>query len=113
MFLVAVPSGFPQDIQAEAQGPRSLFLSWSPPPPGERNGEILQYKVNITEEETGSTSHYFTHQPHLTVTPLHPFYSYSYTVTAFTEVGHGPYSPPGSIPMPADRECSHSVPVMA
>ena len=108
LFLVAVPSGSPQDIQVEAQDSRSLLLSWSPPPAGERNGDIVGYKINLTEEETGHTSHYLTTQPFLSLDSLHPFYSYSYTLTALTVLGPGPYSTPASIQMPAEREFSHT-----
>ena len=107
-YLIAVPSGSPQDIQAEAQDSHSLLLSWSPPPAGERNGDIVGYKINLTEEETGHTSHYLTTQPFLSLDSLHPFYSYSYTLTALTILGPGPYSTPASIQMPAEREFSHT-----
>ena len=108
LFLAAVPSGSPQDIQAEAQDSRSLLLSWSPPPAEERNGDIVGYRVNLTEEETGHTTHHLTTQPLLSLDSLHPFYSYSYTLTALTALGPGPYSTPASIQMPAEREFTHT-----
>ena len=66
---------------------------WDPPPPEDINGVIREYRINVTEVETGILRQ-FTTQPdvrELVVGPLHPYYSYRSTIVAFT-IEVGPYS---------------------
>ena len=71
----------------------SFSLMWQNPPPGDQNGIIRLYFINITEEETGRQFQLTSSAPHILVEFLHPFYTYVCTVAAST-VDIGPYSPP-------------------
>ena len=64
---------------------------WEAPPSEHHNGEIREYRVNVTEVETGSMLQYSTEDTEITITGLHPYYRYVCTVTAVT-VSEGPYS---------------------
>ncbi len=82
---------------------RTLRIEWSPPPLLLRNGVIIDYVVNISEIETGTTLQFATGGAlEVTIPGLHPFYSYAFVATALTEIGHGPHSPSVSIRMPED-----------
>jgi hypothetical protein len=97
-----VPTGYPQNIYAIPSDPTTLHLYWSPPPPDEQNGDLMQYGVKITGVEEGEATQYYNTSGPITsfvVHNLHPFSVYQYTVTAFTTVGSGPYSPANTIQM--------------
>lgn len=59
--------------------------------PEHRNGLIVRYIINITELETRTTELYNATDESIVIGGRHPFYRYSYAVTAET-VGQGPYS---------------------
>lgn len=73
-------------------GPFDLRLSWTPPPSGQQNGEIQGYTVEIDNEETGSELLSNTTSTSLSVSSLHPYYTYQCRVAAFNSVGLGPFS---------------------
>ena len=79
----------------------TLMISWMPPPLEHQNGIIREYQVNITERETGIAHHLTTAATTLTVSSLHPFYTYDCTLAAFT-IAEGPYSVEVNITMPED-----------
>ena len=70
---------------------RSISLSWSPP--SVLNGVIQEYRVNVTEVETGVVfTENVTHTTtSVTVQLLHPYYIYRCHVSAYT-VEVGPYA---------------------
>lgn len=90
MFLKA-PSGPPEQLNGTAVSPSSVNLTWSPPPVASRNGIIREYQINITEIDTGRVLLLYSTTSQLTVTSLHPFYTYVCRVSAST-VEYGPYS---------------------
>ena len=102
--LSPAPSGPPQNVSAVAIDSRTLYLSWLPPREEERNGQIKLYLVNLTDYDSGKIMQFLTEGlvSSLTVLNLHPYYFYNITVTAFTVVGNGPYSPTAYIQMPQD-----------
>ena len=67
----------------------SISLSWSPPPLDQQNGIIRFYRVSITEDETGVVISRVATSTSITVTSLHPYYTYQCSVSAFT-IGDGP-----------------------
>ena len=69
----------------------AISLTWMPPPLSSQNGIIREYTINITELETGEVFQHVSTTTSITVTILHPYYSYSCTVSAFT-VAMGPYT---------------------
>ena len=104
LFPTSAPSAHPQNVRAVASDSSTLHLTWIPPPLEEQNGNIVQYGINITNLQSGKVAQFLTSDSSATytVSGLHPYYLYNYTVTAFTSVGHGPYSPPGYVQMPQD-----------
>lgn len=68
-------------------------LNWNAPDPSKHNGVIRFYTVLVIEEETGSNTSFTSTSTQITVTSLHPFYTYQISVAAVT-VSAGPYSPP-------------------
>ena len=58
----------------------------------EVNGVITGYIVRVTGQDSDEMIEFTTNETHVLVDNLHPFYSYAFTVAAFTEAGLGPYS---------------------
>jgi receptor-type tyrosine-protein phosphatase Q len=78
----------------------TIVLGWDVP--GQpHNGIIREYRLNITEVETGRVIQDIAATTNLTVGSLHPDYSYDWIVTAFT-VGLGPYSLSSRVTTPED-----------
>ena len=92
-FHFVATSHPPLNLTAEALSSSSIHLTWTPPPQELHNGIIREYRVNITEEETGEELRYSVdaNETEITVSGLHPFYSYNCTVVAVT-IAEGPYS---------------------
>lgn len=80
----------PSSLTGSVQDSTTIQLSWGAPA-GRHNGIIREYRVNITETETGRVFQQISTTTTLTVSSLHPDYTYEWIVTAFT-VGEGPYS---------------------
>ena len=72
------------------------MLSWGPPRFEDRNGAIRQYIVNVTELETGFKFGRVATQMMITLSSLHPYYTYVCTVYAVT-IGAGPAAEPVSV----------------
>ena len=71
----------------------SFQLDWSPPPAEHRNGEITEYRVNVTEQRTGRILSFGSPVTQLNVAGLHPYFLYKCIVLAIT-VAEGPFSDP-------------------
>ena len=99
----AAPSAPPEDINATAISSTSIQLAWAPPPLDETNGIIREYRINITELETGDNQRLTTSTTSLVVQNLHPYYTYEVLVRAHT-VDTGPFSSPVSVVTPQDSE---------
>jgi receptor-type tyrosine-protein phosphatase Q len=99
-----VPSGYPRNVFAVASDSKTLYITWSPPLREDQNGNILHYGINITDLQSGEVTQFTTSDSvtSIVIQHLHPHYYYNYTITAFTSVGNGPYSPSNSIQMPQD-----------
>ena len=106
--IYTAPTGYPQNIRSVASDSSTLHIYWNPPNLEERNGDIVHYAINITEVESGKTTQYLTTDStsSYVVSGLLSYQFYQYTVTAFTAIGHGPYSPIQSIQMPPAGELS-------
>jgi len=100
-LVIAVPTDVPQNVVLTAINSRTLHISWTPPPIEHQNGIIREYRVNITERETGMTFHLITAATSVTIPSLHPFYNYKCKVAAVT-IGEGPYSVELTITMPEE-----------
>ena len=90
-----------------ANSSTSIWLSWTPPPPATRNGIITEYRINVTELDTGRVMLLTTFATSFVVQALHPYYNYECTVSAHT-VATGPYSFPVTIQTPEDSKFYHS-----
>ncbi|XP_048847436.1 protein sidekick-1-like [Brienomyrus brachyistius] len=95
----SVPSGFPENVTAEALGSTSILVTWGQVPQREQNGHILGYKVLYREKESHSE-----HQVHVVkgslmqstlLRGLRKYIQYQIQVLAFTRIGDGePSRPP-------------------
>ena len=90
--VLTVPTAPPQSFTVTVLGPRSLRLSWTPPPSDQQNGEILGYTVTVANVETGREEESNTTSTSYSPSSLHPYYTYQCKVAAFTSVGLGPFS---------------------
>ena len=87
----SAPSAPPEELVAASISSTSFVLSWSPPPISQQNGIIREYRVNITEIQTGLSIILNSTSTSVSALSLHPYYTYECTVSAYT-VGGGPYS---------------------
>ena len=92
LFSSTVPISPPQTTVGTAPTSRSITLQWNPPPIEGQNGIIVLYHINITEVESGSLLQYTASGTYITVSDLHPYYTYQWAVSASTTVGYGPYT---------------------
>ena len=90
-FKTAAPDGAPENVTGSATSSTSIEVTWDPPARNVQNGYIVQYRVTVTETETNTVSKSNVTDTSLTVTSLHPYYVYTFSVAAET-VGIGPYS---------------------
>lgn len=99
----AVPTAPPQLLRGSVESSTLILLSWDPPPPYDRNGEIVYYLIHMTERETGRfwTLPVFNRKTSAYVGSLHPYYHYECRVAANT-ISLGPYS--NSIVLLMDEE---------
>lgn len=88
-----MPSGPPQSLTGSVESSTLILLSWEPPSPYNRNGEIIYNLIDINEHETGRfwTLPVFNSRITAYVGSLHPHYHYECRVAAHT-IGLGPYS---------------------
>ena len=91
LTICTAPSSPPRDVRFISANSMSIQLSWQPPLPSNQNGIIQHYLIRVTEEETTRQFELMPTSTSVTVTDLHPYYTYSFTVSAVT-VGQGPYS---------------------
>ena len=66
-----------------------------------QNGIIREYKVNVTEVETGRMWQLISITTSINVSSLHPFYLYEWIVSSFT-IGDGPYTSVSTVMTPED-----------
>ena len=95
----SAPSQPPRNLQRVPLNSTTLRLSWQPPSSQYQNGLIREYRINITENETGrnfqlTSTHTFIIIPH-----LHPYYQYNCSVAAYT-ISLGPFSSVIAVNMP-------------
>ena len=101
VFSCAAPSAPPSAVVVEASDSRSINVTWDPPPADAINGIISYYVVNVTVQNTKERFHYTVTDTELKLGNLHPYYTYTVVVAAFT-VAKGPFSAEFSIITPQD-----------
>ena len=82
----------------------TIVLSWGPPPTAHQNGIIRKYIITAMEVDTGYHYTWEAYTTELELHSLHPFYTYQFTIAAFT-VGQGPMSSPLSLQTLEDGKC--------
>ena len=80
--------------------PKSVLLKWLPPTAEEINGLILGYNIGVSGLDDNEMLQLSTNETAIQIDGLHPFYSYSFSVSAYTEVGTGPVSELLHVQMP-------------
>ena len=101
VLWLTVPVNAPLNPTGVAINSRTLSFTWEAPPEEDRNGIVREYRVNITELETGRVFQMVSSTTSILVSSLHPYYTYQWAVAAFT-VGEGPFSAIQSILTPQD-----------
>ena len=101
LFLLSVPVSAPLNPIGIAIDSRTLYFSWNKPLQQHHNGIIREYHVNITELDTGRQFQVVSSTTSVSVSFLHPFYNYEWSVSACT-IGEGPYTIQQSISTPED-----------
>ena len=93
-----VPSDVPQNVTVQALSSTSAQLMWEPPPPDHINGIIEYYIISVTGVDTDEQLQQNINESPTTISGLHPFYKYKFSLAAYT-VGPGPFSTPITLQM--------------
>ena len=93
VLFISVPTAPPQSLRGSVESSTLILLWWEPPPPYDRNGEIVEYLIQMNELETGRfwTLPVFNRKITAYVGSLHPYYRYECRVAANT-ISLGSYS---------------------
>ena len=87
--FVSAPSGPPLNLSTIITSSRSVTVQWSPPQADLQNGVIQHYTVQLVATQTNSVLQYTATGLSQTISNLHPYYTYTCTVSAVT-VASGP-----------------------
>ena len=90
-FLTIVPSGPPRNLATTDVTSRSISLTWDPPTAANQNGIIRSYIINMAVLESGEKIQLMTNDTKIDLELLHPYYTYSFVISAVT-IGPGPPS---------------------
>ncbi|MCI4389194.1 hypothetical protein PGIGA_G00095110 [Pangasianodon gigas] len=88
-----VPSGFPLNLSVEGLTTTTIRLTWLPPAPAERNGQITHYVVVYRDINSQQNNTNRTLDTHMILHDLRPDTTYDIRIQAFTSKGGGPMSP--------------------
>ncbi|CAI8037191.1 Phosphatidylinositol phosphatase PTPRQ [Geodia barretti] len=102
-----VPSHEPLSLEVTNVTSTSIQLQWEPPPSIHHNGVIRSYAVRCFVPETKEIVERNSNIPEITISELHPFYTYSCNVSASTPVGPGPFTDPVVIKTLQDAPSGH------
>ena len=105
LFYPIAPSAPPQSPSNifYANSSSTLNLTWFPPPVDKQNGNIINYRIIMTEVETTINFEFYSNLTYLYLSDLHPYYSYTFTIAAIT-ISEGPFSSDHTVLMPEDGE---------
>ena len=98
-----MPTGAPENLTVVAMGSSTVEVSWDPPQPEKQNSPLSEYILVVAGIDSDE-EYELRPSPEaneITISSLHPFYTYTYTIAAVT-TGVGPYSPAVSFQMPEE-----------
>ena len=103
--LEDVPSAPPDKVSVVMVNSTSATLSWSPPPPQHRNGQLLGYFIQIKTNQSvvHSDLRINATTTSITLTNLTLHQIYVIRAVAFTKLGNGPFSAPTTFKMDPDN----------
>ena len=80
------PSGAPTNVTIVSVSATSIHLFWDHPPEDTHQGIIREYRINVTELETGTMFREVTpaETTEVVLDSLHPYYTYEIVIVAFT-----------------------------
>lgn len=90
--ITVAPSAPPNQISVGEIYSDSVYLSWRPPSPEHRNGEIIGYNVTLTVTSTGEEYTILSASNSTILSSLNPFTTYTFMIAAVTDAGVGPRS---------------------
>ena len=99
IILNAEPSGSPINVTFVVVSPTDVVLTWGPPSYEKQNGKIVQYIVEVVNNQTGELQRFSTPDNSLNIL-LQPYRTYMLLVAAATEIGLGPFSNPETVVTP-------------
>lgn len=87
LFLSA-PIGRPTNVTAIDFGSTFIHIYWSHPPEDTHYGVLREYRLNVTELETGERFRVTvdSEETEAVLTSLHPYYTYHITIVPVTVV---------------------------
>ncbi|XP_066599034.1 cell adhesion molecule Dscam2 isoform X3 [Prorops nasuta] len=96
------PAGPPVNLAARPLSSSEILVTWSPPLPELRHGDIQGFNVGYRETSSGNPSYNFTSVSgdgeegggELRLSGLRPYTRYTMVVQAYNQVGSGPLSEP-------------------
>jgi len=106
MHSSAAPDAPPSRPQVLSFTSDSVLLTWQPPPADHMNGRLQHYRVSYREEETSDHWTVISDVNNVTLSGLHPYFTYAFKVRAET-VAPGPYSAEQSIQLDEDGKVLH------
>ncbi|RDD37102.1 Protein sidekick-2, partial [Trichoplax sp. H2] len=94
--LQSVPRSYPQNDNTISISPTSIYISWQPLSPYDRNGIITSYSIyfNSTRWDDHGYLQFNNSVTSATLQNLIPYTTYKITFRASTIIGFGPKSPP-------------------
>ncbi len=98
----------PNNLSSVIVDSSTVALNWDEPE-GRHNGIISQYKINLTELETGREFQESSITTNVILNNLHPDYTYTWVVTAAT-IAEGPYSGSSTFTTPEDGKIFFKLP---
>ena len=101
-FCSTAPDSHPSITTGRALNSTHIYLTWEPPE--DPNGDIREYRVNVTEEETGRMFQVTTNTTSIIIGSLHPYYTYNCIVVAVT-IAPGPFSTVITVITDEDGRC--------
>ena len=85
-YFPAAPIGKPTNVTAVTFNATSIHIYWTHPPEDTHYGVIREYRLNVTELETGKRTRVVVDSEEMEVVlmSLHPYFTYHITIVPVT-----------------------------